>query len=168
MSLDLMMLSGSLLQKQAMLEILQCNEITERYALTLTEQQAKELVEVRSSSLKNTGRIEFGSGAIDKIIIEFCDSIYISQNNYAETLQELMEIFYYYKNETLDQISDIDLIKFMKKCFDGKCQGSLDLLKYRELDKMAQNVRFGYDPEYEEDENENENDEIMEDSYDQY
>lgn len=150
MSFDLMILNGSLVKKQAVSEIMQCNRITEKYALVLTEQQAAELVETRTDSLKKTGRIEFGGGIIDKLIKEFCDSPYISQYNYAETLQELIDIFYYYKNETLDQISDDDLIKYMKKCFDGKCQGSLDLLKFRELNKMARNIRYGCDPEYEE------------------
>lgn len=150
MSFDLTIFSKSLLQKQAVLEIIECNKITEQYALKLTEQQAVELVETRSHSLKDTGRIEFGGGVIDKIIKEFCDSSYISQHNYAETLHDLVEIFYYYKNETLDLMSDDDLIKFMKKSFDGKCQGSLDLLKWRELEKIARNIRHGYDPEYKE------------------
>ncbi|OPX84121.1 MAG: hypothetical protein A4E53_03896 [Pelotomaculum sp. PtaB.Bin104] len=150
MSLDLMIFSGSLLKKQAVSEIIRCNEITEKYALTLTEQQAIELVQTRSHSLKNTGRIEFGGGVIDKIIKAFCTSPYILQSNYARTLHELIEIFYYYKNETLDLMSDDNLIKFMKKYFDGKCQGSLDLLKCRELEKMARNIRYGYDPDCDE------------------
>lgn len=158
MSFDLIPLTGSLLQKQAVLDILECNETTEQYALMLTEQQAVELVETRSFSLKNTGRIEFGGGVIDKIINEFCDSQYISQRNYAETLHELIEIFYYFKNETLDMMSDNDLIKYMKKCYDGKCQGSLELLKYRELEKAARNIRYGYDPEFEESGEEEEGD----------
>lgn len=164
MSFDLMIFSDSLLIKHAVSEIIKCNEITEQYALTLTEQQAVELVETRSYSLKSTGRIELGGGVIDKIIKEFCDSPYISQYNYAETLHELIEIFYYYKNETLDLMSDDDLIKFMQKCFNGKCQGSLDLLKFRELEKMAHNIRYGYDPEYEEIDNED----MEEDDDEQY
>ncbi|KJR49459.1 hypothetical protein UF75_0013 [Desulfosporosinus sp. I2] len=154
MSIDLMLFSGSLLQKQAVSEIILCNKITEQYVLTLTEQQAIELVETRSYTLKNTGRIEFGGGVIDKIIKTFCNSPYISQYNYAETIHELIEIFYYYKNETLDLMSDDELIKFMKSCFDGKCQGSLDMLKWRELEKMAFGIRCGYDRAYEEIDNE--------------
>lgn len=159
MSFDLTVFSKSLIQKQAVSEIIECNKITEQYALKLTEQQAVELVETRSLSLIEMGRIEFGGGVIDKIIKEFCSSPYISQHNYTETLHDLIEIFYYYKNETLDLMGDDDLVRFMKKCFDGKCQGSLDLLKWRELEKMASNVRHGYDPGYEEiDKEDTEND----------
>jgi len=150
MSFDLMLFGGSMVQKQAVSEILEINKITEQFGLTLTEHQALELVETRSYALKNTGRIEFGGGVLDKIIKSFCDSPYISHYNYQEVLHELVEIFYYYKNETLDQMSDDDLILTMKKHFNGKCEGSLDLLKCRELEKMARNLRNGYDPEYEE------------------
>jgi hypothetical protein len=85
---------------------------------------------------------------IDKIILEFCDSPYLSKHNYIETIHELLEIFYYYKNETLDLVCDDDLIKHMKTAFDGVCQGSLDLLSERELDRLARNLRSGYNYDY--------------------
>ncbi len=113
--------------------------------------EAIELVETRDLSLKSYGRIEFGGGIIDKIIKEFCNSPYISMHNYAETLHELIEIFYYYKNETLDLLSDAELITFMKNSFDGRCHGSLELLAGRELAQLARNIRFGYAPDYSED-----------------
>jgi len=131
--------------KQAVDEIEKCNGFTSRFGLTLSRQDVIELVETRNLSLKKYGRIEFGGGIIDKIIREFCDSPYISMHNYVETLHELIEIFYFYKNETLDLISDDELIKFMKSSFDGKCQGSIELLSERELDKMAHNLRYAPD-----------------------
>ncbi len=141
--------SGSI-QKQAATEVFQCNNFTERFGLTLTQAQAGELVETRSIALCDNGRIEFGGGAIDKIIKEFCDSPYISMDNYTETIHDLIEIFYYYKNETMDLISDDDLIKFMKLSYDGVCQGSLDLLLGRELYILARNLRFGFSAYYSE------------------
>ena len=152
MSFEIMNVFSSLIQKQAVDEIEKCNEYTSKFGLTLSRQDAIRLVETRNSSLKSCGRIEFGGGVIDKLIKEFCDSPYISKHNYVETLNELIEIFYFYKNETLDLISDDELIKYMKNSFDGKCQGSLELLAERELDKMARNLRYGYVPDYSEDE----------------
>lgn len=134
----------ALIQKQAVNEVMKYNDLTIKYGLVLTEQQAIALVETRSLSLKETGRIEFGSGIIDKLIFEFCDSPYLGMYNYEEVLHELIEIFYYYKNETLDLMSDDELIQYMKKSFDGICQGSLDLLSGRELDRLARNLRYGY------------------------
>lgn len=151
MPFELMNISSSLIQKQAVEAIEKCNDLTAKFELTLTHHDAVELVETRSTALKSNGRIEFGSGIIDKIIKEFCDSPYINMDNYAETLHRLTEIFYSYKNETLDMISDDDLIKFMKNRFDGTCQGSLELLSGRELAKMADNIRSGFAPDHSED-----------------
>lgn len=151
MSFELIPFASGLIQKQAVNEVIQCNDLTEQFGLVLTQAQAIELVETRSVALRDNGRIEFGGGVIDKIIKEFCDSPYISMQNYTSTLHELIEIFYYYKNETMDLISDDDLIKFMKSSFDGVCQGSLDLLSGRELYRMAKNLRFGLPADYSED-----------------
>lgn len=147
MSLEMISLSSGLIRKQAVAEIEKCNDFTARFGLTLSHLEAVELVETRVFALQSNGRIEFGGGVIDKIIREFCSSPYLSMHNYAETLHELIEIFYYYKNETLDLMCDDDLIKFMKSSFDGKCQGSLELLAGRELANLARNLRYGYDPD---------------------
>ncbi len=148
MPFDLTIFSGSLMIKQAVDEVLGCNDETNHYALTLSEQQAVELIETRSCSLKETGRVEFGGGVINKIINVFCSSPFIMQDNYTEIIHELIEIFYYFKNETLDRMSDDDLIKFMKKSFDGQCQSSLELVKGRELERLARRIRYGNILEY--------------------
>lgn len=154
-----------LVQKQAVEEIQQCNDFTAKFGLVLTHKDALELVETRSHALKSNGRVEFGGGVIEKIIWEFCDSPYISMHNYTETIHELTEMFYYYKNEALDLISDDELIKFMKDSFDGKCQGSLELLSGRELANMARNLRYGYAPDYCEDQEPDEEDEDIDGEY---
>ncbi len=158
MRFEIMNISMPLMQKQAVDEIEKCNERTTQFGLTLTHGDALELVETRSLSLKSHGRIEFGSGAINKIINEFCDSSHISMNNYTQTLHALIEIFYLYKNETMDMISDDDLIHFMKKNFDGICQGSLEMLSDRILSEMAHNLRFGRSTSYSEDQQPDEDD----------
>jgi len=158
---EIISFATGLIQKQAVGEVIKCNEHTEQFGLVLTQAQAIELVETRFLSLRENGRIEFGGGVIDKIIKEFCDSPYISMHNYAATLHELIETFYYYKNETLDLISDDDLIKFMKSAFDGVCQGSVDLLSGRELYQLARNLRFGLPTDYSEDNLQN--DEVVDD-----
>lgn len=144
MEFGLISFNSNLIKKQAANEVTKCNNYTEKFGLALSHTQAMNLVETRYISLQNNGRIEFGGGVIDKIIKEFCDSPYVYQSNYEQTLHDLIEIFYYYKNETMDLITDEELIKFMRTSFDGVCQGSLELLSERELYGMAKNLRFGY------------------------
>lgn len=148
MSFEIISMSSALMEKQAVTEIEKCNDFTAQYGLTLSHQDVIELIETRNFALKSNGRIEFGGGVINKIIREFCDSPYLTMDNYAETIHDLTEIFYFYKNETLDLISDDELIEFMKNRFDGRCQGSLELLSGRELENMARNLRYGYAPNY--------------------
>ena len=128
--------------------IKKCNEYTNKYGLILSDNQISNLLEKRKETLKETGRIEFREGIIDKLIKEFCDSPYINQENYTETLYELIEMFYEYKNETKDLITDDELIEFMKKSFDGICQGDLEYLSGTVMYRMRENLLSGKSIDY--------------------
>ena len=128
--------------------IKKCNEYTNKYGLILSDNQISNLLEKRKETLKETGRIEFREGIIDKLIKEFCDSPYINQENYTETLYELIEMFYEYKNETKDLITDDELIEFMKKSFDGICQGDLEYLSGTVMYRMRENLLKGKQLDY--------------------
>ncbi|HYH05141.1 MAG TPA: DUF6323 family protein, partial [Bacillota bacterium] len=143
MNFDFMFLTPLALNKVSITEVLRCNETTSRFGLALSPAEAAELVETRTAALNRTGRIEFAGGIIRKLIVRFCDSPYLDSHNYAETLNDLMETFYYFKNETMDEVSDDELITWMKQCFDQSCQGSLELLQSRDLENLARRIRFG-------------------------
>jgi len=127
----------------AVTQILSLNEKTEQYGLVLSSADASALVQTRNEVLSANGRIEVGSATIGKLVDAFCDSAYINQREYTAIMHALIEIFYNAKNETLDRISDDELIDFMKYSFETSCGGSLDLLAGRELNKLAENLRFG-------------------------
>ena len=107
--------------------IKKCNEFTGDYGLLLSEKQIESLIEKR----------------IDIIIKEFCDSPYINQENYVLTLYDLLDVFYEYKNETMDLITDDELIKFMKKAFNGVCKGDIEYLSGTVMYKMKQRILNG-------------------------
>ena len=131
-----------------MANIKKCNEYTSKYGLVLSDNQISNLLERRNKTLKETNRIEFREGIVGKLIKEFCDSPYINQENFAQNLYELIEIFYEYKNETMDLITDDELIAFMKKSFDGICQGNLEYLSGTILYKMRENFLRGKPIDY--------------------
>ena len=143
MKKNINLFESNLLEKQAFNDIFRCNELTTEYGLMLHEEGVKEIIKTRNVALEKSGRIEFNGQIISKIIMTFCDSPYISQYNYSDTINELVEIFYNYKNETLDYISDDELIEIMKEYFDNYCQGSLELLEGKVLYKIADNIRRG-------------------------
>ncbi len=124
-------------------EIDACNDLTIKYGLKLSQAQIMNLIKRRFEALEDTGRIEFGEGVLKKLIVTFCDSPYINQDTYEDTLSELQDIFYYFKNESMDGISDDELIHLMKLSLDGECEGSLDYLRETVLETAARKVRFG-------------------------
>ena len=143
MSKNISLVLQDIQKKQAVIELKKCNELTLKYGLTLSNEDINELIENRFKSLKDTGRIEFSEGVLKKIIEAFCDSPYIMQENYKDTLLELQESFYFFKNEAMDQIADDELIEFMKRDFDGKCQGSIEYLSGTSLEELCRGTRYG-------------------------
>ena len=96
-------------------DIKKCNEITKQYGLVLSDDKISNILERRKETLKETGRIEFREGIIDKLTKEFCDSPYI---------------------------------EFMKKSFDGICQGDLEYLSGTVMYRMRENLLRGKHIDY--------------------
>ena len=140
----LVLRSGELTEKQTVDRILACNETTEAYGLRLTEAQAQALAHTRTASLKDTRRIEFGRETVNKLILAVCDSPYVTQENYEETLHQWICLFYDMKNATWDRISDDDLIGFMAAAWNGICCGSTELLAEQAME-LAEHIRCGND-----------------------
>lgn len=124
--------------------LMETNQASEQFGLALTRRDAELILKERGKVLREMRRVEFGEGIIPQIIYEFCDSAYIDQDNYVETLLRLQEIFYLYKNEMLDEISDSELVHFMKEQFESMCFGDLGYLEGTCLSNFAQAVRAGY------------------------
>ena len=122
-------------------KVISMNEKTQAYGLVLTEDDAKFLVEQKQECLKEQQRIEFGETILSKLIFTFCDSAYISQSDYVETISRLQEIFYLYKNESMDILTDDELLSYMKEAFEGECQGSLEYLEETVLEEFARKIR---------------------------
>lgn len=134
----------ALLERAQIQKVMESNQYTEQYGLTLSAQDAEILAQERKSTLMEQKRVEFGESILPRIIYEFCDSAFISQSNYVESLVRLQEIFFLYKNEMLDEISDEELLNFMKEQFETVCFGDFDYLEGTCLDIFAQAVRAGY------------------------
>lgn len=127
--------------KMELEQVIACNQYTQKFGVVLSMEEGKELMECRKEALKTQERLELGEGILAKLIYEFCDSPYLYQDNYAESLGELQRIFYLYKNESLDELSDDELIHFMKQKFDGECEGSLGYLEDTVLDEFCRSIR---------------------------
>lgn len=113
------------------------NARTSLFGLSLTEENAKELIQYQHETLSELKRVEFGPGPLEGIIKAFCDSPYLNQDTYHETLAALQAYFYQLKDAVEQEMSDDDLIDAMRVLFDNNAHGetayfddvSLDTLK---------------------------------------
>lgn len=120
--------------------ILKCNDVSSRYGIILKESDARELVAVRQEIVNEVGLIEFKSIIVEAIVLAFCDSQFITKYDYLDMLSQLVEIFYYYRTEVDELMSDEDIIKYMRLAFEGTCQGSLDWLSDHQLNKLLDDL----------------------------
>lgn len=129
-------------------EIRRCNDFSRSFGLSLTETEISDLVQLRAQALQSTGRVEFGGGILPKLVKAFCNSPYIDPYNYASTLADLQDAFYYFKNESEDHFSDDELVEFMQTVFNGTAHGSSEVLTTISLEELCRWARNGFDNQF--------------------
>ena len=117
------------------------NEVSRRYGLALSEAQIQSLIAAEAESLRACGRLEFGEGILPRLIYTFCDSPFIVSPDYYDTLETLQDLFYTYKNEMNDALSDDELLEAMHKLFHGRAQGSLEYLENIATERLLRALR---------------------------
>lgn len=123
-------------------EIMRCNDMVQRFGIKLSGNDALSLLAARDRALKTSGRIEFEKGAIELLLKTFCDSPYLNQDNFTETMEDIIDIFYGFKSDALDLIDDAEAVSFLKRLFDDECAGSADALR-DEAGHAARAIRSG-------------------------
>ena len=124
-------------------EVAKYNEIIVGYGLKLTEQDLQYLATQRKLSLQWSNRIEFGEGILKELVFRFCDSPYVDQYNFVETMEQLQDVFYEYKNEFAEEIPDDELLDYMEEAFNGICQGTVEFMEDTVLEVIARRERGG-------------------------
>lgn len=140
------------LEKKEFDELMSLNAVTREHSIELTKDKVQYIIDSRKSALSDMGRIEFGESTAKKLVLKFCDSPYVSKHNIERIIGDLLEIFYYTKNETDDLIKDDTLIDYMYKAFNGECKGSVSLLYDWAINKLIHDVHFRGLPKDEENE----------------
>ena len=115
----------------------ECNSRTAAFGLTLTEEEMAALAEGRERALADTGRVEFGDGILTALIDTLCDSPYLQQSDWAETLLAAQEIFYRWKGEAGDLVPDRALLAFLRRAFDG-ARGAISYLEGFSLKELRE------------------------------
>ena len=108
--------------------LISLNTLTEARGLTLSPRAAREVAETRLRAIRENARVEIGMGVAEKLILLFSASRYVDPRDWEELVHTLVENFYFVKSELHDAVSDNELIKYMLTEFEGRCEGSLELL----------------------------------------
>jgi len=122
-------------------ELESCNQVTQRYGITLSPQDIQALVVGRLDALRETERVEFGRGVAKDLVLGFCGSPYVSNDAFVQTVVELQELFYQFKSESLEQITDEELIGTMRSLYDDVAHGDLERLSEALFDGLGCHVR---------------------------
>lgn len=122
-------------------ELESCNPVIAEHGLVLSAEDTQALVMGRRDALKSAGRIEFGGGVVKDLVLSFASSPYVSQETFVQTVLDLQELFYEVKNESLEQITDDELIAKMRALFDDVASGDLGYLEEALLEGLARHVR---------------------------
>lgn len=121
--------------------IISTNEKAMKYGLALSESDAGMLVQADRESVESQDRVAIGRSVTIKIIEKFMQSTYICQNKYAETIAGLTDIFYDVKEESLDMLTDDEIINIMYDFFEHESGGDLELLRSRDLENLCRKIR---------------------------
>lgn len=141
---------GALSARQTEAALLRQNIVTERFGLTLSAEQCERLVERRAEALRETERIELGEGILPKLALALCDSPYVDAEGWEETLGVMAELFYHFKGESGERLSDDELLEAMARLYNGWAGGSaarLADLDGRTLLRFARTGEVGDDGE---------------------
>lgn len=131
-------------EKMQLAAVQRANQYALQYGMNLSEEDCRLLLQARRMTLKEQERLELREGILPKLIYAFCDSAYVIQETFRETIEQLQEIFYIFKNESMDLLTDDELICFMRDQYDGICFGDMDYLEGTCLEIFAAAVRAGY------------------------
>lgn len=126
---------------RAVHELESCNPTIARHGLSLSSQDIQALVAGRVEALHETERVEFGRGVTRELVLEFAGSPYVSQADFAERILELQELFYEFKNESLEQVPDDELIGKMRSLFDDVAKGDMAYLAEALFDGLGRHIR---------------------------
>ena len=132
-SINQMQLSDTNALKNALTDL---NATTAEYGLVLTVKQVNRLSDAVQRALRESDRIEIGAGIMPILAAEFSTSIFVTRENYAPLLEELIYIFFQVKTAVCDRITDKDLVRLIKDYYENKAFGSVEIMRERDIDLL--------------------------------
>ena len=114
--------------------------------LLRTRGEVLQLCEKRNEVWVQCERLELNGGIMEQLIDTFIDCPYITRDEFADVMDELIEVFYTMKNECSDLIDDQHLMHYMRKQLD-ECHGVIVMMSDAVNEYCRKTVEKGiYEP----------------------
>jgi len=134
---------NALVEKKFINNLLEINSTTQKHGLVVTEIIAKEIAEAHNLALKENDRVDFSSDTVTRLVKAFSESYYITQETFSEIIGEIIDLFYFLKNEIDDVLSDDDMISEMLIVFNETCFGVIEVMQSKGVEKIIRKYNFG-------------------------
>lgn len=121
-------------------EILNLNERSQEYGLILTPDDVDNIVKSRNHTLNSYGRIDLNMDVTKEIMEILYKSQFTDKDDYVEMINDLVEIFYFLKNETLDEISDKEIIEIIGEFYE-ETRGRIDNIQDK-AEKFSKDYKY--------------------------
>ena len=121
-------------------EILNLNERSQEYGLILTKDDVENIVKSRNHTLNSYGRIDLNMDVTKEIMEILYKSQFTDKDDYVEMINDLVEIFYFLKNETLDEISDKEIIEIIGEFYE-ETRGRIDNIQDK-AEKFSKDYKY--------------------------
>ena len=124
-------------------QIMELAPYAARNGLALTEDMAAQIASARRQILKRTGRVEINGDASARLVRAFIGSRSWSQDDFSYVIGEMMEIFHWIRNEIRSALTDDDLISELLEVFDYTCNGDVELMQSKGVEKILRRLNLG-------------------------
>ena len=121
-------------------EILNLNEKSQEYGLILTPDDVENIVKSRNHTLNSYGRIDLNMDVTKEIMEILYKSQFTDKDDYVEMINDLVEIFYFLKNETFDEISDKEIIEIIGEFYE-ETRGRIDNIQDK-AEKFSKDYKY--------------------------
>ena len=145
--MDAFMLLGTMAARQTADVLQQRNAVTERFGLSLSPAQSLRLGVRYAEILRETERVGLDEGILPELAIALCDSPYVRQETWEDTLGELAELFYRFKGACGERLTDAALLAALTALYNGYAGGCAEQIAA--LDGRAM-LRYAHTGEVEE------------------
>ncbi|MGN1398723.1 MAG: DUF6323 family protein [Erysipelotrichaceae bacterium] len=131
-------MGNELINSNQIAAVVSCNQFLRKKQLEISEQQAYEIVEVAKSCQIDYQLFQFDDKSTIKLIKTFSENQSLRQQEFVDTVKQMLELFYYLRSELDFTVDDNSIIEFLDISYRKTAYENYDLL----VDQCDELIRY--------------------------